>query len=335
MKNNNKIPLPLMCGSFESGRAESYIESLTNKETKALALCELHYYRGEGEACYGLASKLVKSKSGLTRISAMLMMGFGALCMGGAEKAAELMKTMHAAHPGKTEQGAGYTAEERQLLAFVNNLSVVLLHLKEIETLPLPLNSLPMGIRLIAFYVMAHKEYLSGNYGEAAGLAKAGLLLKDGYYPIGEIYLNLVLAMCYISQKSSEKATAHFRAAWELAKPDKLYHPFSEHHGLLGGMVEIHLKKDEPEAYEAITKQVYRFAQAWRDIHNPHNGETVADVLTTTEFTVAMLANKGWSNEQIAAHLHVSVSNVKAMLKRTYKKLGIVGRNNLKNHMLK
>ncbi len=333
--NNNKIPLPLMRGSFESGGADSYIESLTDKETKALALCELHYYRGEGEACYGLASKLVKSKSGLIRISAMLMMGFGALCMGDAEKAVGVIKTMHTAYLEKETNGICYTDEEKQLMAFINNLSVTLIHLEGIKTLPLPFHTLPMGIRLIAFYVMAHKEYLSGNYGEAAGLAKAGLLLKDGSYPIGEIYLNLVLAMCYINQESAEKATAHFRAAWELAKPDKLYHPFSEHHGLLGGMVEIHLKKSEPEAYETINKQVYRFAQAWRDIHNPHNGETVADVLTTTEFTVAMLASKGWSNDQIAAHLGVSVNTVKAMLKRTYKKLGIKGRNDLKNYMLK
>lgn len=127
----------------------------------------------------------------------------------------------------------------------------------------------------------------------------------------------------------------HFLAAWEIAKPEKFYQPFAEHHGLLGGLVEIHIKKTDPEDYEEITQQVYRFAQAWRHIHNPLGGARIADVLTTTEFTVAMLASKGWRNEEMAAHLNVSVNTIKTILQRTYKKLGISGRKDLKKHMLK
>ncbi len=332
---DNKIPLPLMCGSFESGNADRYIESIQDKETKTLALCEQHYYRSEGEACCQLAAELIHSESGVIRISAMLMTGFGALCMGDAQKAGKVIHAMRLAYQEKTAAGYRYTAEEGQLVAFINNLSVILIHLEGISTLPVALHRLPTGIRLIALYAAAHRQYLDGAYGEAIGIAKTALELKDGSYPVGETYLHLVLAMNYINQRNPKQANEHFLKAWEIAKPERFYEPFAEHHGLLGGMIEIHLKKDEPQAFEAITKQVYRFAQAWRDIHNPHNNARVADVLTTTEFTIAMLASKGWSNEQIAAHLSITINTVKDSLKRIYKKLQIECRKDLKKHMLK
>ncbi len=324
-----------MCANFEPGSSDIYIKKLSGSESKTLARCERHYYRGEGEDCYRLAQSLMENESGAIRISAKLMAGFGALCMGDAQKAGEIIHTMLNSYREKTTAGYCFTEEEKQLLAFTHNLSITLIHLEGMETLPVALHRLPMGIRLIALYVEAHRQYLNANYGEAIGTAKTALSLKDGTYPVGETYLNLVIAMCYINQKDSAQANKHFLAAWEIARPERFYEPFAEHHGLLGGMVEINLRKDEPEAFAAITQQVYRFAQAWRDIHNSHNNASVADVLTTMEFTIAMLASKSWRNEQIATHLNISVNTVKAMLKRTYKKLGVTGRNDLKNYMLK
>lgn len=332
---NEKHPLPFMSASFVPGQSDVYIENILDDETKTLALCERFYYRGEGEACYRLAEKLMKSKSGVIRISARLMTGFGALCMGDSKKATQTIQAMRNTYAEKTEAGFIYTEEEKHLVAFINNLSIILIHLEGVDTLPLALHTLPMGIRLIALYVSSHQHYLNGEYGEAIGIAKTALSLKDGTYPVGEIYLNLVLAMSYLNQKNSKRANEHFLAAWVLAQPERFFEPFAEHHGLLCGMVEIHLKKDEPEAYAAITEQVYRFAKAWRDIHNLHNNASVADVLTTTEFSIAMLASKGWSNEEIAQHLGVSVNTVKTMLKKTYKKLIIKDRKDLKNYMLK
>lgn len=330
-----KLQLPFMCGNFAPGQSDFYIESLTDSETKTLALSERYYYRGDGESCYRLAETLMKSESGVIRISAMLMTGFGAICMGDSQKAAGIVLAMVNAYKEKTKTGYNYTDQEKQLMAFINNLSVILIHLQSTKTLPLTLHSLPMGIRLIALYATAHQHYLNGEYGEAVGVAKTALNLKNGIYPVGETYLNLVLAMSYLNQKNSEQANKHFLAALELAKPEKFYQPFAEHHGLLGGMVEIHLRKDQPKAFDAITEQVYRFAKAWRDIHNPHNNARVTDMLTTTEFTIAMLASKGWSNEQIAGHLSVSVTTVKTHMRRTYKKLGITSRKELNSYMLK
>ena len=77
------------------------------------------------------------------------------------------------------------------------------------------------------------------------------------------------------------------------------------------------------------------FSYGWRRIHNPDSGEDVADDLTTTEFTMAMLACRGWTNAEIARHMEVSPGTVKNRLSGVYAKLGIGTRAELVAHMLR
>ena len=64
-------------------------------------------------------------------------------------------------------------------------------------------------------------------------------------------------------------------------------------------------------------------------------GEDVADDLTTREFTMAMLACRGWTNAEIARHMGVSPGTVKNRLSGVYAKLGIGTRAELVAHMLR
>ena len=91
-----------------------------------------------------------------------------------------------------------------------------------------------------------------------------------------------------------------------LAQPDDLIEGFGEHHGLLGGMLEAEIKPAWPEDFKRVIAITYRFSAGWRRVHNPQTGEEVADNLTTTEFAAAMLAARGWTNQEIAAHLRIS-----------------------------
>ena len=70
-------------------------------------------------------------------------------------------------------------------------------------------------------------------------------------------------------------------------------------------------------------------------IHNEVLGEEVAEMLSTTEFSVAMLASRGWKNREIAEHMGISVNTVKSHLDCTYQKLKISGRKELEQYMLK
>lgn len=60
-----------------------------------------------------------------------------------------------------------------------------------------------------------------------------------------------------------------------------------------------------------------------------------ADTLTTTEFSVAMLANRGWTNNEIADYLEVNVNTVKSHITSVFNKLGINSRKELNEFMLK
>lgn len=114
-----------------------------------------------------------------------------------------------------------------------------------------------------------------------------------------------------MSLKDVDAAKAHFGAAWDIARPDGLIELIGEHHGLLQGLIEACLKSQYPDDFARIIEITYRFSYGWRRIHNPDSGEDVADDLTTTEFTMAMLACRGWTNAEIARHMGVSPGTVK------------------------
>ena len=94
------------------------------------------------------------------------------------------------------------------------------------------------------------------------------------------------------------------------------------------------LKKDDPEAFKRIIAITYRFSAGWRRVHNPATGHDVADNLTTTEFATAMLAARGWTNQEIANHLGVSVNTVKRHISLALQKLDLRRRQDLSTYML-
>ena len=100
-------------------------------------------------------------------------------------------------------------------------------------------------------------------------------------------------------------------------------------------MLEAVLKKDWPEDFKRIINITYQFSSGWRKIHNPTTGHDVADNLTTTEFAVAMLAARDWSNQEIADHLGISANTVKHYLSSILQKLNIKQRKDLHQYMLR
>ena len=224
----------------------------------------------------------------------------------------------------------------------------VLLHIPEPEGLPpageaLPL--LPPGLRLFACYVQAHCLYLEGEYQTSLGMVLGAFAMQDDAYPIPAIYLHLVAVMDLMAQRRVDEARDHLLAAWGLARPDGLIEPLGEHHGLLGGMLEAVIKPgwpDDfrriidiwPDDFRRIIDITYRFSAGWRRVHNPVTGDDVADNLTTTEFAACMLAARGWTNAEIAAHMGISVNRVKECISKSLKKLGVSSRKELGRFLL-
>ena len=45
--------------------------------------------------------------------------------------------------------------------------------------------------------------------------------------------------------------------------------PFIEYHGLLQGVLEVCIRKKEPEMYKKLVDGVLAFSRGWMKIHNP------------------------------------------------------------------
>ncbi len=114
------------------------------------------------------------------------------------------------------------------------------------------------------------------------------------------IYLGCVQAMCQINLKEQEEAIQTVSQAWEWARFDKFMEPFIEYHGLLQGVLEVCIRKKEPEMYKKLVDGVLAFSRGWMKIHNPKMQKAVTDLLSPLEFSIAMLACRQWTNQEIA-----------------------------------
>ena len=100
-------------------------------------------------------------------------------------------------------------------------------------------------------------------------------------------------------------------------------------------MLEATIKPNWPEDFKRIIDITYRFSSGWRRVHNPITGHDVADDLTTTEFAIAMLAARGWTTQEIAEHLNISVNTAKRHISEAMKKLNVKNRKDLMQYMLR
>lgn len=324
--------MPLMNSAFVPGRCRATAEAMAEGPQRDIALAEYHYFSGHAEETARETESYLHSADPGARLSACLLYAYANLSLGRIQRARFALGELNA-----TLSHEGASPEAEAASAFVAAAGAVLLHLPLPAGLPdlhsfLPL--LPPGLRAFALYVYAHYRYLQGDYAASAGIVDGALAMGAGRYPIPAIYLHLVAVMDYMSLKQTDRAQAHLLTAWEIARPDDLIEGFGEHHGLLGAMLEATIKPNWPEDFKRIIDITYRFSSGWRRVHNPITGHDVADDLTTTEFAIAMLAARNWSNPDIAQHLHISVATVKRHLSSAMQKLGVTRRGELQKYML-
>lgn len=327
--------LPLMNSEFELGNLSAYIESLPTEEMRQIVLAEYAYFSGNDEEACKISEQWMNYEKLSVRLSAMVLFTYANLPLGhtrmssvGLEKLQEMVKSMENAEMNQKQQA---------MYLFIYTMSRVLLHLSLDDVPPMEqyLCYLPRGLRAYACYIIARKAYLNGEYGRAQGIAETALLIQERPCIIPSIYLHLVSSMSLMAMKQIEEAKTHFMSAWELAKVDGILQPFAEHHDLLDGLIEICLQGAYPKEYRKIISITNRYSSGWRKVHNITSGDTVAENLTSLEFSIAMLANRGWTNAEIAEHLHFSEHTVKRYVSDIYQKLGISSRKQLQQFMLR
>lgn len=330
-----RIPMLLMSSSFQLGKCLEFIESIEDIPQKEMAYAEYYYFSGQHEKAVKYSEMYLNNEDIMLKLSASLIYTFANLSLDRINSARmglnRLKEYLEKAMSMEIDKKA------RACCVFVASAAHTLLHLQVGNIPPLSeyLNEFTKGMQLWGAYVLAHKAYLNKEYERSLGIVQACIMTSDKIYPIAFIYLNLVAAMDCMNMLEKEKAKEHFMKAWEISKPDDLIEGIGEHHGLLQGLIETCMKKEYPADYARIIDITYRFSAGWRRIHNPDTNEDVADNLTTTEFTIAMLANRGWTNKEIAEHLDITPRTVKQHLTCVFNKLNITNRKQLKAFMLR
>lgn len=327
-------PMPLMNGTFAPGHCLEYIQQISDTDDRTIALSEYYYFSGQAELAAQTAEPYLDSPVAALRYSAGIICTFANLSRGHIHLAHFALNDM------KTQLLAGFRRESPAVLhaigIFTATTASVLLHAPLIETPPLEdyIRYLPEGIRLFALFVLAHKAYLGKNYERSLAIADTALCLSEKNYPLPSIYLHLIASIDLMNLMRLDDAQERFLKAWQIAKPDNLIEPFGELHGLLHGLIEKCFRKRAPGDFDHIITITYKFSAGWRKVHKLAATDEVADNLTTTEFTIAMLYSRGWSAKQIAAHIEVSERTIHNYIASVYSKLGINDKKSLKQFML-
>ena len=330
-ENKKRTVLPLVGSAFEPGGAKEAIERIQDKELSEIAQAELYFFSAQAENCVKIVENYLSSEDIMLRLSADMLYTFANLTLGNAKEAQSSREDVYKCLKWVFQEDE--TNEKKASCVFAFYVISIFIHIPPEENIP-PLEKyipyLPIGQRLFASSLLAHETYLRMEYAKAQGIVQSVMLMSDGTYPISMIYLNCVAAMCQINLREQEEAKKSVSFAWEMARKDGFLEPFIEYHGLLQGVLEACVRKSEPEVYKKLVDGVIAFSRGWMKIHNPKMQKAVTDLLTPLEYSIAMLACRDWTNQEIGEHLGLSVNTVKHYVSRILEKLHIDKRDKIK-----
>lgn len=328
---NETCILPLVGTAFSMGKMMEAVERMENSEMQQIARAEAAYFMAQADQCTHIVTPFLDSEDLCLRLSADILYVFSNLTLGnagaaqkGREDVERMMQEVLKDHRCNTESAS---------CIFAYYVTTTFLHISPSEDMPdlkTAIPYLPEGQRLFALSLMAHGMYLEKEYAQALGIVQSAILMSEYVYPIPFIYLYCVSAMCRINMKDRDGAVEAVNRAIDLARADGLLEPFIEYHGLLQGVLEVCLRKKEPEIYRRMTDGIIAFSRGWMKIHNPLMNREVTDLLTPLEFSIAMLACRDWTNQEIGEYLSLSTNTVKHYVSQILDKLHLDKREQLK-----
>ena len=334
-----KTPFLYMTDLYNTpGTADDVGESLAfNHEAQVLFEAEVAYSRGEIDKVYDIANYLLSKHSGFYAVlSAGMLLAQCAIWKGDIEMWRRAKIHISEA-PAKND----------------NDRDVMQLAISAVDIMVYNVQSFPEWFKKGRFEPI-HKDAYSAakvyyaKYLYALGYAVAmGLVKVDGTQGLyimsvisfsvepliswaranntimAEIYLRLTCAAIYHNCGKDEDAIYHIDKAIELALPDKFYGVLAEYCRALDSLMEKRLTLIDEAAWKEVKKLYKIYNEGWSKLSGAVRGKTILTTLSDKEREVAKLAAFGMGNQEIADHLHISLSVVKQAVRIVSEKSGL------------
>ena len=334
-----KTPFLYMTDLYNTpGTADDVGESLAfNHEARVLFEAEVAYSRGEIDRVYDIANYLLHKHSGFYAIQSAGMLLAQCAIWKGDINMWRKAKVHIAEAPAKND----YDRDVMQLA-----ISAVDIMVYNVESFPewfkkgrfdpIHKDAYPAAKVYYAKYLYAL------GYAVAMGLVKVdgtqGLYIMSvisfSVEPLiswaranntimAEIYLRLTCAAIYHNCGKETDAIYHIDKAIELALPDKFYGVLAEYCRALDSLMEKRLSLIDEGAWKEVKKLYKIYNEGWSKLSGAVRGKTILTTLSDKEREVAKLAAFGMGNQEIADHLHISLSVVKQAVRIVSEKSGL------------
>ena len=334
-QDGSRRMVPLLSMAFAPGECLESIQAIAEQNEQKIALAEYFYFTGQAERAAEMMELYHEADDPYLWYSAGLLYTVANLAQNCIQLAHLALERLWMRMCEDLESGA--PKEQLALAVFtVTAVDVVMCaSLTELPPLEEYISYLPEGLKVFSCYLLACDACLNGNYERALAIADIGTALYADRYLVASVYVCLAGIMALMAMKQTGEAKRRFADVWEISRRDDLLQPFGEHHRLLHGLVELFFKREHPADYARIVRITYRASDGWQKTHEADLHGQMPDSLTAMEFTIAMLANRGWTNKEIAAHMQFSVNTVKYYMSVIYQKLDIANRNELKQFLIR
>lgn len=325
------------------GTADAVADSLTEQRPVAAQLfrAQIAYCRGDMGTCRTIVESLQDIPKGHDlQIGCGVILGNCALVDG----------DVALWRKAKAEIATAHCHDERDRMAVDFWLAMLECELRETDTFPLwfahgqfdmlPGDSFPvMRYYYLRFLHLRGNEHAMGHRGAPDAQNKMSLFScvaepliaqskKEGAL-ISEAYQRLVAACSYHDLNMDSVAIRHLDIAIDLLLPDKLYMILAEYRRQLDFLMDERLSARDPAAAAAVKSLNKRFLSGWTALQIAERKKTITNELTTREREVAKLAAFGFSNQEIADRLNISVNTVKQALRNAMDKTGAQRRTDL------
>ena len=334
-----KTPFLYMTDLYHTpGTADAVGESLAyNHEAQVLFEAEVAYSRGEIDKVYDIANYLLSKHSGFYAIQSAGMLLAQCAIWKGDINMWRKAKVHIAEAPAKND----------------NDRDMMQLAISAVDIMVYNVQSFPEWFKKGRFEPIHKDAYPAAKvyyakYLYALGYAVAmGLVKVDGTQGLyimsvisfsvepliswaranntimAEIYLRLTCAAIYHNCGKDEDAIYHIDKAIELALPDKFYGVLAEYCRALDSLMEKRLSLIDENAWKEVKKLYKVYNEGWSKLSGAVRGKTILTTLSDKEREVAKLAAFGMGNQEIADHLHLSLSVVKQAVRIVSEKSGL------------